>query len=183
MNLNRRQVLLFLGSLGAVGLIPACRERLIPTDSQGSQSQPQPEPTAQPSPTPIQAAPAGFFAPVKGDVRWVVISDLNNSYGSNTYESQVGKAMSFIPDWQPDLVLCSGDMVAGQKVSLSDSTIQAMWEGFDQTIAAPLQKFQLPFAFTLGNHDASGNLSPSGEFIFQRERDFATAYWEKIGIG
>ena len=52
--------------------------------------------------------------PVRGDVRIAVISDLNSGLGAADYEWQVDSIISRIPRiWNPDLVLCGGDMVAG----------------------------------------------------------------------
>lgn len=115
--------------------------------------------------------------PPRGNVRVAVISDLNSAYGSTTYEPEVTTGIQLLPFWQPDLVLCAGDMVAGQKPSLTPDQIQAMWAAFDQTVAAPLRQFGLPFGFTIGNHDASSALAISGQFLFQQERDLASRYW------
>jgi len=122
-------------------------------------------------------APEGLFAPPRGDVRIVVISDLNSQYGSTSYEPEVIKAIKLIPDWQPDLVLGGGDMVAGQDPSLTKAEIQAMWAGFDQQVGAPLRQAGLPFGFTIGNHDASGTRAISGKFLFADERELAAAHW------
>ncbi|MCU0524154.1 MAG: metallophosphoesterase [Elainella sp. Prado103] len=115
--------------------------------------------------------------PPRGDVRLALISDLNSAYGSTDYEPEVDRGVNLLPFWQPDLVLCSGDMVAGQKPSLTPDQIRAMWDAFDQHVAAPLRQFQLPFGFTIGNHDASGSTAINGGFLFQQERDLATQYW------
>ncbi|PSB13108.1 metallophosphoesterase [filamentous cyanobacterium CCP1] len=123
------------------------------------------------------AAPAGFANPPRGDVRIVVISDLNGAYGATTYNPDVDKGIALIPFWQPDLVLCSGDMVAGQDLSLTDDRFRAMWAAFDQHVAAPLRQNNTPYGFTMGNHDASAALRADGTFIFQRERDLAVEYW------
>jgi Icc-related predicted phosphoesterase len=113
----------------------------------------------------------------KGDVRIVVISDLNSQYGSTTYESEVTNAIALIPTLKPNLVLCGGDMIAGQKKSLTKKQINDMWRAFDQHIAAPLRRAKIPFGFTIGNHDGSGSLS-QGQYIFQAERELAAAYWK-----
>jgi hypothetical protein len=68
-------------------------------------------------------------------------------------------------------------MVAGQSPSLSRAQIQAMWTGFDKHIAAPLRKANIPFGFTLGNHDASGALRVDKGFLFAQDRTLAAAYW------
>ena len=140
-------------------------------------------PTAslRPDSTPVisrakNPAPEGLYAPVRGDIRLAVISDLNSQYGSTTYAPEVDKAIRLIPDWEPDLVLCGGDMIAGQKHSLSVAQIQAMWTAFDRHIAAPLRKAQIPFGFTIGNHDGSGAIA-NGKLTFAQERELAAAYW------
>lgn len=132
-------------------------------------------PLAQRQPTTNQSSPF--------QVRIAVISDLNGAYGSTTYDREVRQAIALIKRWQPNLVLCAGDMVAGQKRSLSRKEIKAMWAGFDREIMSTLQEF--PFAPTIGNHDGSGALH-QGEFIFQRDREIAAAYWQnrkdRLGI-
>ena len=112
------------------------------------------------------------------DFRIVVISDLNSQYGSTEYEPEVKKAIALMSQWQPDLVLCGGDMIAGQKASLTKLEIEAMWQGFDRYVAAPLRQQQIPFGFTIGNHDGSGAVKDNKP-IFQGERDLAKAYWNK----
>ncbi|WP_404783549.1 metallophosphoesterase family protein [Altericista sp. CCNU0014] len=122
--------------------------------------------------------PKGFSAPVRGDARVVVISDLNSQYGSTDYEPEVHRAIALLPSWQPDLVLCGGDMVAGMSQQLSDAQIRAMWEGFDRAIGAPLRKAKLPLGFTIGNHDGSGAIGAGGQLAFERDRRLAQAYWK-----
>jgi Calcineurin-like phosphoesterase len=122
--------------------------------------------------------PKRFYAPVRGDARIAVISDLNSQYGSTDYEPEVHQAIALLPDWKPDLVLCSGDMVAGMSTQLSDAQVRAMWVGFDRAIGAPLRKANLPLGFTLGNHDASGSLGTGGQLPFERDRRLAEAYWK-----
>ncbi|NJN88683.1 MAG: metallophosphoesterase [Leptolyngbyaceae cyanobacterium SL_7_1] len=119
----------------------------------------------------------GLFNPPRGDVRFVVFSDLNSSYGSTDYDPDVDKVVTLLPFWQPDMVLCSGDMVAGQDISLSPDQLNAMWSAFDQHVAAPLRQAKLPYGFTLGNHDASSAQGVGGAFLFQQERDVAAQFW------
>lgn len=107
----------------------------------------------------------------KPDLRIVLIADLNESYGSTHYEEYVDSALTYIEKWQPDLVLCAGDLIAGQSLNLSEEEIRAMWAGFDETIGQPLRNMNIPFAFTIGNHDGSGSGS------FDHERDLAKEYW------
>lgn len=146
-----------------------------------------PAPTIAPTPAPLppetaaiaaSAWPNGLFNPPRGDVRFVVISDLNSYYGATTYDPEVDKGMKLVPFWQPDVVLCSGDMVAGQDPTLSDERLRAMWAAFDQQVAEPLRRAKLPYGFTIGNHDASSALGVTGQFLFQRERNAAVEYWQ-----
>ncbi|MGK7891403.1 MAG: metallophosphoesterase [Leptolyngbyaceae cyanobacterium] len=123
----------------------------------------------------------GLFNPPRGDVRLVVISDLNGPYGSTDYDPEVDKAITLLPFWQPDMVLCSGDMVAGQKLTLSMEQLQAMWMAFDDHVATPLRQANIPFGFTIGNHDASGAQGASGGFVFEQERTVARDYWNDPG--
>jgi hypothetical protein len=107
----------------------------------------------------------------RGDLRVAVISDLNSGLGAATYEWQVDSIINRIPRiWQPDLVICGGDMVAGMGIS-DTATLTKMWTGFDEHIAAPLRKAGIPFAFTLGNHD--------GPRSYPIERKAASKYWNK----
>jgi hypothetical protein len=179
MNLKRRQFL-FLGGIVGGGILAGATHRVL---SGNSSNNPAPEQkiTAPSDSGRIAAktnpAPNGLFAPTRGDVRIVVISDLNSAYGATDYEPQVIQAVKFIPEWQPDLILCSGDMVAGQFPSLTKPQIQAMWAGFDRYIGEPIRQTKIPYGFTLGNHDASGALSVGGKFLFKQERNLAADYW------
>lgn len=109
--------------------------------------------------------------PKRGDLRIAVISDLNSGLGADSYEWQVDSLLQRLPRiWQPDLVVCGGDMVAGQGVT-SEETLLKMWAGFNRSIAQPLRKASVPFAFTIGNHD--------GGRSFPRERKATADYWAK----
>ena len=118
-----------------------------------------------------------LYIPPRQDFRIVVISDLNSQYGSTEYEPEVSTAISLIPQWEPNLILCGGDMIAGQKASLSKSQIKSMWAAFDRHVAAPLKKYDIPFGFTIGNHDGSGAIKEE-TLVFERERELAEAYWQ-----
>lgn len=102
-------------------------------------------------------------------LRLVLLSDFNGSYGSTTYPAAVGRTVGrIVGEWKPDLVLSAGDLIAGQKASLGAAQLQAMWQGFEQNVLGPLQNAGIPFAFALGNHDASLAL----------DRHEAAAYWK-----
>ncbi|MEM1281821.1 MAG: metallophosphoesterase, partial [Cyanobacteria bacterium P01_H01_bin.152] len=93
-------------------------------------------------------------------------------------DPEVDKGVALMPFWNPDIVVCSGDMVAGQDLTLSPEQIKAMWAAFDEHVAAPLRQANLPYGFTIGNHDASGALGINDKALFQQERDLAAAYWQ-----
>ncbi|HEU0078952.1 MAG TPA: metallophosphoesterase [Longimicrobiaceae bacterium] len=114
--------------------------------------------------------------PPRGDLRVVVVSDLNGAYGSTAYDPEVHRAVRLIREvWRPDLVLAAGDLVAGQKPALSDAEVRAMWAAFDSTVARPLREARIPFGFTLGNHD--GSAYPA----HRRDRLLAEEHWRAPG--
>ena len=185
MALKRRQLLILgglalgggIGGAAFSGILSRKPDAIAPTDSKAPTAN-NPKPSKSPATVKrsLNPAPKGLFAPERGDVRIVVISDLNSAYGSTDYIDQVKQAIAFLPDWEPDLVLCGGDMVAGQDNSLKSSEIEAMWQGFDKHIAAPIRKANLPFGFTIGNHDASGS-SFGGKSTFENDRNAVIKYW------
>lgn len=91
-------------------------------------------------------------APAIEPVTIAVVSDLNGSYGSTTYQAEVHAATAAVVAMQPDVVLSTGDMVAGQQAGLD---YLAMWAGFHAAVSDPLAAAGIPFAVSPGNHDAS----------------------------
>jgi hypothetical protein len=88
--------------------------------------------------------------------RLVLVSDLNGRYGSTTYHDRVERAASVIVGEAPDLVISTGDMVAGQlPAGFGDENHEAMWAAFRQSFAEPLAAAGIPMAVTAGNHDGS----------------------------
>ena len=104
------------------------------------------------------------------NLKILLISDLNDSYGSVTYSKELHEVISRMHDIQPDIILCGGDMVAGQKASLSESNLDSMWTAFDQAVLNPIHQLNVPFGFTMGNHDASPN--------YHLDRKVATNFWK-----
>lgn len=103
------------------------------------------------------------------DLKILLISDLNDSYGSVTYSKEVHEVIGKIDEIDPDIILCGGDMVAGQKASLTIPEINTMWEGFNSSVLSPIYQLNKPFGFTVGNHDASPN--------YHKDRAAASAFW------
>ncbi len=104
------------------------------------------------------------------ELKIMVISDLNDSYGSVTYSKEVDSVIRRIAQIKPDIILCGGDMVAGQKASLTEERLAEMWQSFNQNILKPIDSLKIPFGFTMGNHDAS----PS----FLKDRAAAKYFWD-----
>ena len=128
------------------------------------------------------AQPQGPTDPPRADLRLVVFGDFNGPYGSLEYPAAVARTVAAIVDvWRPDLVLLPGDLVAGQSRALPDERFPAMWAAFDAAVAAPLREAGIPYAATMGNHDASKLRGAAGGFAFGRERDAAAAYWRDPG--
>ncbi|MCF6272198.1 MAG: metallophosphoesterase [Rhodobacteraceae bacterium] len=126
----------------------------------------------------LWAAVAGFLwlaqSLLAAPVTVVVISDLNSSYGSTKYAPRITVAIERIIEMNPDLVISSGDMVAGQRVpQLGEPQVREMWAAFHRTVSDPLAQAGIPLAVTPGNHDASGY---SG---FLLERDIFRDEWLK----
>ncbi|GHG04537.1 metallophosphoesterase [Deinococcus piscis] len=100
-------------------------------------------------------------------LRLALLSDINGPYGTAGYSPEVHRALAQILAWQPDAVLSAGDLIAGQKASLSDAQVRAMWAAFGREVQTPLAQAGLPFGFALGNHDAAQ----------ARDRHEAASYW------
>lgn len=103
-------------------------------------------------------------------LRILFISDLNAGYGDTTYSEDVRKTIARIGVLKPDIVLCGGDMVAGQKSTITAQRTHAMWKNFRKEVLAPIAAQRIPFGFTLGNHDASPN--------FAQDREIAYFFWQ-----
>ena len=196
MPLNRRRFLALGGltfSAASVGTL-ACRHANVqattgtnPQTTSADSASPvfSPDSSVVSSQSPTDASlvnapvgPANLFAPSRGDIRVAIISDLNNAYGSTDYRLEVIQGISLLPDWQPDIVICAGDMVAGQSLSLSTREVEAMWSAFDEKVLSPIRNANLPFALTIGNHDASSYKYENGDFVYILDRQETTKFWE-----
>ena len=114
-----------------------------------------------------------LVAPLAAEpLRVVVISDLNGSYGSTKYAPRINKAIDRVIELQPDLVISTGDMVAGQRrPHLSRKQVLAMWSSFHRVVSDRLKAAGIPFAVTPGNHDASAYHG------FEHEREIYRDQW------
>ncbi len=89
-------------------------------------------------------------------LRIAVVSDLNGSYGTVGHGDDVANAVERIIELNPDLVISTGDMIAGQLRDVSQRRhLQPMWQAFHRAVTEPLATAGIPFAVTPGNHDAS----------------------------
>lgn len=112
---------------------------------------------------------------INNTTKIAVISDLNGSYGSLKYHKQIPEVISHLVAAKPDLVISTGDMIAGQRLSplLKRPKLEAMWESFHHNVSNTLLQAGIPFAVTAGNHDAS--LSKK----FKLERQIYQQQWLK----
>ena len=101
--------------------------------------------------------------------RIVVISDLNERYGDQFHRDTVHAAISRIVSEAPDIVLVTGDMVAGQRPGLDYA---GMWQAFHQAVTIPLEG--IPLAVAPGNHDASSGSR------FEDERTVYQHQWQVL---
>ncbi len=108
--------------------------------------------------------------PVDQPIRVAVISDLNGSYGSTVYRWPVDNAVERIVALRPDVVLCTGDMVAGMKAGLD---YRGMWRSFHAHVTDPITSAGIPFAPTPGNHDGAAYLA------YARERRIYGEQWTR----
>lgn len=108
-----------------------------------------------------RSEPPGEF---DGPFTVAVVSDLNGSYGAKWYSGYVHDAVGWITGrLKPDLVVSTGDHVAGQKPGLDYA---GMWDAFHEAVTEPLAEAGIPFAPTPGNHDASA----AGGYRTERKR-------------
>ena len=111
--------------------------------------------------TPVQASP----------MRVAVISDLNGAYGTTSYRKTVDDAVNQIITLRPDLVINTGDMVAGQRIPhLTRSQVEPMWAAYHGRVSEPLNAAGIPVAVTPGNHDGSSYPGFSLERAIYREQ-------------
>jgi len=106
--------------------------------------------------------------PARGDLTFGFVSDMNGSFGSTTYAPHVRDAFGFLIQQNVDAVFSAGDMIAGQSSALDRTQVEAMWAGFRNELYSQLQSSNVPFLFTLGNHDAALPL----------DREVAEDFWK-----
>lgn len=100
-----------------------------------------------------------------------IISDMNSSYGSKTYAASVGSAIQHIRSQNVDLVLSTGDMVAGQ---MSGLDYLGMWNAFHNVVSRPLNQSSIPLLPSPGNHDAAAG--------FNNERNYYRDTWKEFPL-
>ena len=96
----------------------------------------------------------------------VVISDLNSSYGSVTYEPRVADAIRAIVAIKPDLVISTGDMVAGQRrPHLSEAEVRAISPMVEQLIREVSRNYR-------GHDGVATYLAEAKQHILENHRRF-----------
>lgn len=108
--------------------------------------------TPRPVVTP-RLAPANGPSPA---LRFVVISDSNDRYGSEAQGIGVERAVRRIVDAiAPAFVIHNGDLIAGQSRRLGPERIERMWRGYHNAVTIPLANAGIPLFPVPGNHDAA----------------------------
>ncbi len=104
--------------------------------------------------------PAPILAqqPVADGLTIAIVSDLNERYGDQFHRDTVHTAVQRLTQIEPDVILITGDMVAGQRSGLDYA---GMWAAFHQAFTSPLAG--VPIAVSPGNHDASHGSRFEGE--------------------
>ena len=129
--------------------------------------------------TGLSAAALPLNASRRAVLRIGLISDLNGSYGSTSYIPAVDQGLQQLIALQPDLVVCAGDMVAGQMRGLSGQQLDAMWRGFETSVLQPLQAAGISLLPAIGNHDGSPG--------FPADRAAVSRFWtpirSRMGLG
>jgi len=98
---------------------------------------------------------------------------MNQDYGSKQYTPALKAAIENIRHSGANLVLSTGDMVAGQKRGL-DYT--GMWNAFHNVVSRPLGSSGIPLLPSPGNHDGSA------ETNFANERNHYRATWNEFPL-
>lgn len=103
--------------------------------------------------------------------RVALISDMNGSYGSKTYAASVSAAIQHIRSQNVNLVMSTGDMVAGQ---MSGLDYLGMWNAFHNVVSRPLNQSSIPLLPSPGNHDAAAG--------FTNERNHYRNTWNEFPL-
>ncbi|TDP76508.1 calcineurin-like phosphoesterase family protein [Bradymonas sediminis] len=128
----------------------------------------QPHEDTKPA-SPRPQTPPDDASPADEALVFAVVSDLNGRYGAQDYADGVHESVRWlVEDVRPDLVVSTGDMVAGQRAGLD---YEAMWAGFHAAVTTPFARAGIPFAVTPGNHDASAGA------VFYQERITFVEQW------
>ena len=116
-----------------------------------------------------------WLGAAESQLRIVVVSDLNGSYGSIDYSRHVDAAVTRIIELKADMVLSTGDMIAGQRRAphLERAHLEEMWSIFHDRVTNKLRTAGIPLLPTPGNHDASA------EPGFALEREVYAETWKQ----
>jgi len=79
--------------------------------------------------------------------QFVVVADRTGGYRPGVFD----RAMDKINLLQPEFVMCVGDLIEGY--SADETELNAQWDELDSMV----DKLQMPFFYTVGNHDISNN--------------------------
>ncbi|MBZ9611591.1 metallophosphoesterase family protein [Rheinheimera maricola] len=110
-------------------------------------------------------------------LRIAIVGDINGNYGSDEYPPLSLALRDKVLALKPNLVLSTGDVVAGQKRGLSQQNLQNMWHSFDRQFYQPASDAGIIWLPVIGNHDGSKAFSLVGSYLFATDRQQAATYW------
>lgn len=111
-------------------------------------------------------------APTAQDLHFAIISDMNEDSGDTQYSADLRKAIAAIVQTPTELVLSTGDMVAGMEKGLN---YKRMWAAFHSLVTDPLLAAGIKFAPSPGNHDAA-----TGEKFKVEREEYVRTFNAKI---
>ncbi|MDP4536653.1 metallophosphoesterase [Alkalimonas collagenimarina] len=111
-------------------------------------------------------------------VRIAIVGDINGAYGSTDYPALSYQLLDAVIQQQPDIILSVGDVVAGQKRSLTPGQLASMWQAFDEKMLQPMINQQSVWIPVIGNHDGSKAFNRLGKRLFAQERQLAERFWQ-----
>ncbi len=126
----------------------------------------------------LKAQSANYVGADQIDLKVGLISDLNSSYGSLTYIPHVSQGLQHLISLRPSLIVCAGDMIAGQKRELSSFRLDAMWGSFARNVLLPASRSGIPFMPAVGNHDGA----PGFELDRASLRHFWNSQRDSLGL-
>jgi len=108
------------------------------------------------------------FSP-EGKFKILQLTDLHYGEGSYTDQNTQRLQAELIERVQPDVVVVTGDVVSGYAYHGQPNFFEDAWEKFSQ----PFIDNDIYYAFTIGNHDAQGDVEPKTIYELEKKNKFS----------